>query len=374
MPKFIVPEKIFTGPGCLKELGGFVQTLNLRQALIVTGRSWARESGTLKTILDLLAAAGIDAATIEGVPAEPSSRFIDQLREQVKAKKAQLVIGLGGGSALDAAKAAAILIHSDQTTAWHLYAQKLPDKSLPVITIPSTSGTGSEVTPVSVLTDDDKMIKQSFRSEAMMPKAAFVDPELTLNCPPRITAIAGMDAFVQAVESYCSKFSNHLSDALTEKAIELISKNLVRAFRDGSDLAARQAMAEGSLMAGLALANVRLGAVHGLAHPIGGKYKIPHGLVCAVLMPAVLEFNRPALYSGAEDKYSRLCNLLMADPVDFTQSLLADLGLPKNLRDYKIKEDDFPFFVDLTLLSGSTKANPRPVTKDDVLDLLNKIV
>jgi alcohol dehydrogenase class IV len=374
MPKFIVPEKIFTGPGCLKELPGFVQPLNLHQALIVTGRAWARESGALKNILNLLSSAGLETTAIEGVPAEPSSQYIDQLRQQVKSKNADLVIGLGGGSALDAAKAAAILIHSDQSTAWHLDAQKLPDKSLPVITIPSTSGTGSEVTPVSVLTDEEKMIKQSFRSEAMMPKAAFVDPELTLACPPDLTAISGMDAFVQAVESYCSKFSTNLSDALTEKAIELISKNLVRAFRDGTDQHARQAMAEGSLMAGMALSNVRLGAVHGLAHPIGGKYKIPHGLVCAVLMPAVLEFNRSALYSGAEDKYSRLCNLLMADPVVFTQNLLADLGLPKDLRDYKIQEEDFPFFVDLTLRSGSTKANPRPVTQDDVIDLLRKVV
>ncbi len=374
MPKFIVPEKIFTGPACLKELPGFVQSLNLRRALIVTGRSWARESGALKKILDLLTSAGLEASAIEGVPAEPSSQYIDQLREQVKIKNADLVIGLGGGSALDAAKAVAILINSDQSTAWHLYAQKLPDKSLPVITIPSTSGTGSEVTPVSVLTDDEKMIKQSFRSEAMMPKAAFVDPELTLYCPPDITAIAGMDAFVQAVESFCSKFSTSLSDALTEKAIALIAKNLVQVFRDGTNLNARQAMAEGSLLAGMALSNVRLGAVHGLAHPIGGKYKIPHGLVCGVLMPAVLEFNRSALYSGSEDKYSRLCNLLMADPVTFTRSLLADLGLPKDLRDYKIKEEDFPFFIDLTLRSGSTKANPRQVTKDDVLDLLRKIV
>ncbi len=374
MSKFSVPEKIFTGPGCLNELPRVVQSLGAARTLVITGKSWARTSGTLQRIADMLKSAGIACESVEGVPEEPPCRYIDELRETVKAKKCDLVIGLGGGSALDAAKAAAILIYSDQPCAQHLQTQKLPDKSLPVITIPSTSGTGSEVTAVSVLTDTDQDIKQSFRADAMMPRAAIVDPELTVTCNPRVTAMSGMDAIVQAIESFCSKFSNHLSDALTEKAISLISRNLAQAYRDGTDLAARQAVAEGSLMAGMALANVRLGAVHGLAHPIGGKYKIPHGLACAVLMPVVLEFNKSALYSGKEDKYSTLCNILMADPVDYLRRLLSELDLPHDLREYRIKEEDYPFLIDLAMISGSTKANPREVTREDMLELLKKVV
>jgi len=374
MAKFAVPEKIFNGAGCLKELPGLIGSLKVSRPVVVTGKSWARTSGTLKKIEDLLGTVSVRPVVFEGAPAEPTCEFIDQLRDVVKGANVDSVLALGGGSVLDAGKAAAILVNSDQPTAWHLEAQKLPDRSLPVVTIPSTSGTGSEVTPVSVLVDTKQRIKQSFRSEAMMPKAAIVDPELTVLCGPEITAQSGMDAFVQAVESFCSKFSNHLSDALTEKAISLIARNLVEAYRDGSNLAARQAMAEGSLMAGMALANVRLGAVHGLAHPIGGLYHIPHGLACAVLLPAVLEFNQSALYSGQEDKYSRLCNLLMADPVDFSRRLLSDLGLPRDLRKYRIKEEDFPFIADLTMASGSTKANPREVSREDALEILRKVM
>lgn len=374
MGKFQVPERIFTGLGCLNELPTLVQSLRAVRPVVITGRAWARTSGTLQKITDLGRTVGVEIGVIDGVPEEPSCTFIDQLRETLKTRNADLVIGLGGGSALDAAKAAAILVASDQPTAWHLAAQKLPETGLPVIAIPGTSGTGSEVTPVSVLTDEVQNIKQSFRSDAMMPKAAIVDPELMASCPPAVTAMSGMDAFVQAVESFCSKYSNDLSDALTEKAIALIARNLVQAYRDGTDLRARQAMAEGSLMAGMALANVRLGAVHGLAHPIGGLYKIPHGLVCAVLLPAVLDFNKPALYSFREDKYSTMCNLLMADPVEFARNLLRELGLPQDLREYRIKEEDYPFLVDLAMNSGSTRANPREATKGDMLSILKKVV
>ena len=159
-------------------------------------------------------------------------------REVERPSGAQLVIGLGGGSAMDAAKAGAILVQSDQPTVEHVYSQKVPDRSLPVITIPTTSGSGSEATPVAVLTDETKKVKMSIRGSAMMPKAAMVDPELTVTCAPGLTAVAGMDALVQAVESFCSKFSHHVSDALTEKAIGLIAKNLVQAYRDGTDLSA----------------------------------------------------------------------------------------------------------------------------------------
>jgi len=374
MSKFIVPEKIVIGPGCLGELPRIVSALKVARPIVITGKSWARSSGTLQRIEQMLQSVGLPCDSIEGVPEEPPSTFIDQLRDTVKAKQSDLVIGLGGGSVLDAAKAAAILVYSDEPCARHLETQKLPEKSLPVITIPSTSGTGSEVTPVSVLIDPATDIKQSFRSDFMMPKAAIVDPELTITCSPKVTAMSGMDALVQAIESFCSKFSHSLSDALTEKAIGLIAKNLPEAYRDGTNLAARQAVSEGSLMAGMSLANVRLGAVHGLAHPIGGKYKIPHGLVCAVLMPTILEYNQSALYSGPEDKYSRLCNILMADPIDFLRNLLSELHLPQNLKEYHIKETDYSFIVDLAMVSGSTKANPREVSKADMLELLKKIV
>ncbi|MFA5865668.1 MAG: iron-containing alcohol dehydrogenase [Phycisphaerae bacterium] len=374
MAKFIVPEKIITDPGSLSQLPGIVQSMGISRVMLVTGRSWARESGYLGKIIHNLGSVGVVAKVFEGVPEEPSCCVIDQIRESIKANDSQLVIGLGGGSAMDAAKAGAILVYSDKSTVWHLYSQQLPNKSLPTFAIPTTAGTGSEATPVSVLTDEEKKVKMSIRTDAMMPRAAIVDPELTITCSPGLTAITGMDALVQAIESFCSRYSTHLSDAITEKAISLISKNIVEAYRDGTNMNARQAMSEGSLMAGMALANVRLGAVHGLAHPLGGKYGIPHGLVCAVLMPVILEFNKPELYSGKEDKYSLLCNILMADPVIYVRNLLTQLDLPQNLHEYKIKEEDLDVLADQSMTSGSTKANPREVTKDDFLEMLRKVM
>jgi alcohol dehydrogenase len=374
MANFIVPQQIVTGVGCLAELPKIAEGLKVSRAMLVVGKSWARESGYMDKVVELFKTVGIETAVFEGVPAEPPCRVIEELRESLKKHRSELVIGMGGGSVMDAAKAGAILVYSDQPTLYHLETQKLPEKSLPVIAIATTAGTGSEVTPTSVLTDEAAKVKKSFRSFAMMPKAAIVDPELMVACSPKVTAMSGMDAFVQAVEAYCSKFANNLSDALTEKAIVLIAQNLTEAYRDGSNLSARQAMAEGCLMAGMALANVRLGAVHGLAHPIGGKYDLPHGLVCAILLPAVLEFNKPALYAGTEDKYSRLCNLLMADPVEFTRNLLRELKLPQDLKEFKISETDLETLAEQSLDSGSTRANPRECTKGDMLTLLRQVV
>jgi alcohol dehydrogenase class IV len=374
MANFIVPQEIVTGLGCLSELSKVVGRLKVSRATLVIGRSWAQESGYAKKVVDLLKSIGVETDVFQGVPAEPGCGVIDDLRRSIRKHDSQLVIGMGGGSVMDAAKAGAILIYSDEPTVSFIQGAKLPEQALPIIAIATTAGTGSEATPTVVLIDEAKKIKQSFRSFAIMPRVAIVDPELTVLNSPKITAMSGMDAFVQAVEAFCSKFADNISDALTEKAISLISRNLLKVWHDGSDLSARQAMAEGSLMAGMALANVRLGAVHGLAHPIGGKYNIPHGLTCAVLLPVVLEFNKPALYSNCEDKYSRLCNILMADPVDFSRQLLSEMKLPADFKKYKIPHEDVQSLAEQSLNSGSTRANPRECTLPDMIQMIEQVV
>jgi alcohol dehydrogenase class IV len=374
MPNFRVPTQIVLGTGCLADLPKIAGGLHISRALLVVGRTWARETGMTQKVVDLLKTAGIETEIFDGIQSEPPCECIDKLRSVIRLHQSQLIIGMGGGSVMDAAKAGALLYDSNQSTAWHLNSQELPVDALPVIAIPTTAGTGSEATPTVVLTDESTKVKKSFRSFAIMPHAAILDPELTVACSPKVTAMSGMDAFVQAIEAYCSKFANNLSNALTEKAIVLIAQNLGEAYRDGSNLSARQAMLEGSLMAGMALANVRLGAVHGLAHPIGGKYGLPHGLVCAILLPVVLEFNKPALYEGAEDKYSKLCNLLMADPIDFSRSLLRELNLPKDFKEYKISASDLGILAEQAMDSGSTQANPRECSKDDFIEMLKLII
>jgi alcohol dehydrogenase class IV len=374
MANFIVPQEIITGLGCLSELPKVVGRLSVTRATLVVGRSWAQESGYAQKIVDMLKEIDVRTHIFSGVPAEPGCQIIDELRQAIRMHNSEVVIGMGGGSVMDAAKAGSILINSKEPTAHHLQSQKLPEYALPVIAIATTAGTGSEATPTVVLTDEATRVKQSFRSFNIMPAAAIVDPELMVMNSQKITAMSGMDAFVQAVEAFCSKFATNLSDALTEKAISLIAQNLTKAWHDGSNLSARQAMGEGSLMAGMALANVRLGAVHGLAHPIGGKYDIPHGLTCAILLPVVLEFNKSALYSDSEDKYSRLCNILMADPVNFSRQLLKEMNLPKNFREYKIPHDAVRSLAEQSLNSGSTKANPRNCSLEDMMQMIEQVI
>lgn len=370
---FIAPHVIVTGPGCFGELPALAKRLG-RRAIVVVGTGSARAGGWVDKAKGLFNSQGIEVRVFAGVRPEPACDQVDLLREQIRADRADLLIAIGGGSVMDLAKAAAILVCSDKSVEEHLLTQRLPETSLPVIAIPTTAGTGSEATPTSVLTDTKAAVKRSIRTEIMMPAVAIVDAELTCSCPAQLTAIVGMDALTQAIESFCSQLATNITEALSEKAICLISQNLERACRDGSDLQARAALAEGSLLAGLALANARLGAVHGLAHPIGGKYGVPHGLACAVLLPAVLEFNRSTLSAGRFDKYTHMGRLLGCDPVEYARSILVSLQLPQDLKDFRIDRSRVDELAREGMLSGSTKANPRPLTADDLAGILGQVI
>ncbi|NLX06361.1 MAG: iron-containing alcohol dehydrogenase [Phycisphaerae bacterium] len=372
MHAFIVPPKIVTGPGCIGELGTEASRLGRSAMLVIGCKSVASAGGTDK-LRGQLTAAGLTVEVFENVHPEPPCQDVDTLRQRIKTHGSDVLVAVGGGSVMDIAKAAAILAFSDRPTAEHVASQRLPDRSLPMIAAPTTAGTGSEATPTAVLTDKSIDRKKSIRHpELMMPKVAIVDPELMLSCPPGVTAASGADAFVQAVESFCSKITTSLTDACSEKAIVLTARHLERAYRDGSDLEARQAMAEGSLLAGMALANARLGVVHGLAHPIGGRFGVPHGLACAVLLPYVLEYNRQVL--EASGKYARLAGLLGTDPVRFAWNLLKSLDLPSDFRTWPVDRSLIPELAEEGMDSGSTKANPRPATRDDLAALLEKVL
>jgi alcohol dehydrogenase len=261
----------------------------------------------------------------------------------------------------------------------------------PIIAIPTTSGTGSEVTRVCVLSDPEHRRKASIRTDAMLPRVAIVDPELTVSCPgararfPReqVTAHSGADALVQAVEAYVSRGANPMTDALAREAAQLAAGALPRAVADGADRAAREAMALASTMAGLALNTARLGLVHGIAHAAGAVTGAAHGLLCGLLLPYVIEFNLPA----AAAKYAELARAVgAAGPDDsetdaahaflaFARDLLRQAGIPERLSDVGFPEDALPHWgprtvpagTAETMPSGSTQANPRPVSPDDAL-------
>lgn len=345
-----------------------------RRPMVVTGTA-LRRAGRLELLLQNLRRVGVDPALHEGVPPEPTLAVLQSVMDAVAAAGADSVIAVGGGSALDIGKAAAALAGAGPTAEEFFAGHPIPSEGRPIIVLPTTSGTGSEVTRVCVLSDPRNQRKASIRSDSMLPRLAIVDPELTLSCPPSVTAHSGVDALVQTIEAFVSSGANPLTDALALEAARLAAGALETAVRDGTDRAAREAMALGSLMAGLALNTARLGLVHGLAHPIGALTGAAHGLLCGLLLPAVMQFNLPV----TEVKYARLARELGAaatgtpEPaaaealVAFISDLGQRVGIPQRLREVGLREDALEYVAAEAMPSGSTKANPRPVSQADAL-------
>ena len=305
---FTTAGEIVTGSGCLASVGDKLAALGMR-ALIVTGRRAMQEAG----ITDSAAALVGEAVLFSEVESDPSAATVDRGRALCRDRACEFVIGLGGGSALDAGKAIAGLANETAPVAEFMNGRKLDHGGIPFVAIPTTAGTGSEATPNAVLSIPEQNVKKSIRDASYLPRIAVVDPELTLSVPPGVTAQTGMDALTQAIESYISIHATPLTEALSLQAIELLARSLTDAHDDGTNLAAREDCLYGSLLAGMALANARLGAVHGLAHPIGVRYGVPHGLVCAVLLPPVLRMNE----DFAEEKFERMSDVVGQSIIEF---------------------------------------------------------
>ncbi|MBC7287839.1 MAG: iron-containing alcohol dehydrogenase [Armatimonadetes bacterium] len=374
-----LPTRIIFGSGRLAEAGKFVAPLG-RKALVVVGSGSVVSSGALDRLRQALGASGVECSVFSGVPAEPPLSVVDAGREAARQARADVVIGMGGGSVIDVAKAIAALAFEEEPTArYHRGERPIIQRGLPCVAIPTTAGTGAEVTPNSVLTDTERGVKASLRGGDLMPAVALIDPELTVSCPPWQTAYSGLDAIVQALESYVSKGSNPYSDALALRAFEIMAPAIRTAVENGEDLAAREAMALGAAMAGMALACARLGLVHGLAHPIGHICGVPHGMVCAMLMPAVMEFNLPV----AAPKYAAAAGaigLSVGDDVsasraliDWMRQLCTDFAITRSLDSYGLTTSHYGTIIEQTLASGSTRHNPRDVTAEDVRAILDRL-
>ena len=375
--QFTTAGKIRFGHGCLTSLGEEARNLG-RRALLVTGGRSLTASGKRDAILTLLKDAGVEVLLFDKVEPEPSTDTVDAAVQALRDFGGDLVIGVGGGSALDVAKAAAGLAHADSPAREYVAGKKPPEREVKLIAVPTTAGTGTEVTKVAVLSDKAANLKVGVRAETWVPDVALVDPDLTLGLPPALTAQTGMDAFVQAVESYLSVGASPFTDPFALKATQLIAGNIRAACANGSDREARGAMALGSLMAGVALANARLGLVHGLAHPIGARTGAHHGLVCALLLDAVLEFNLQtserrlaelAWAVGAAKKNVSVPEAARAF-ISFCRTLREDIGIKKTPEALRVPEDQLDSVVAETLASGSTKSNPRPVSPEDVRTVL----
>lgn len=373
--EFATAGRIVFGAGTLGEVGPAALALG-RRALVVTGRHIARA----QRVFEALDRAGVRTTTFP-VIREPTIDDAVAGAALARTERAELVIGFGGGAALDAAKAIAALATNPGDPLDYLEVigrgQPLGQPALPCIAIPTTAGTGSEVTRNAVLASPTHRVKVSLRSPHMLPRVAIVDPELTRGLPPAVTASTGLDALTQLIEPYLSSRANPLTDAACVEGIRRAARSLRRAVEAGSDLGAREDMAVASLFGGLALANAGLGAVHGFAGPIGGMFNAPHGAVCAALLPHVLAANLRALRSRAPDhpalaRFEDVARLLTGratataeDAATWVVQLITDLQIPR-LRTYRIAAGDAPGVVDAAAKASSMKANPLLLTQEEL--------
>jgi alcohol dehydrogenase class IV len=353
-----------------------------QRALVVTGRTSERA----RPLLDELAIQGIATVTFP-VVGEPTTDTVREATGLARRESCHLVIGFGGGSALDAGKAIAALLTNEGDPEDYVEVigkgKQLTQPSAPCIAIPTTSGTGSEVTRNAVLASPKHGVKVSMRSSLMLPRVALVDPELTYGLPPEITASTGLDAFTQLVEPYTSSRANPITDALCRDGIRRVARSLARAFEHGNDTAAREDMALASLFGGLALANAGLGIVHGIAGPIGGRFSAPHGATCARLLPYAMEVNIAAMQkrlpkSEALRRYDEIARTLTGNGtakagngVEWIRELCGTFRIP-SLASYGMSVEDFPELIESAYRASSTKGNPVQLTKDEMLRILTR--
>ncbi|MDD5697902.1 MAG: iron-containing alcohol dehydrogenase [Victivallaceae bacterium] len=363
------PGKIIFGDGVADYLPGELPPV--ARVLLAVGRH-AATSGLAARLERLLK--NFRLITFCGVPAEAPLSAVDDIIRQGRTKKVSAVVAAGGGSVIDAAKAAAGLIPLDGETADYFYSRKtIPGKGLFFAALPTTAGTGAEATPNAVLTDPETEIKKSLRHPALLADLAIIDPELTYSCPDQLTAHSGFDALTQAIESYLSRKANTVSGALAARAVPLIFNALPKACADPANRQARRELAEGSMITALAFAQSGLGAVHGLAHPLGSKLHVAHGLCCAILLPLILRRNQ-AVCSAALDELAAACGC--ADGSGFIgriEQLGKTLGIPGNFRKFGFSPEIFPFVLK-NCRSGSMNSNPRRFEDAEILEILETLL
>jgi alcohol dehydrogenase class IV len=377
--EFSTPTRILFGPGAVREVAPAAKALGER-ALVVAGRDPERAG----PLVEHLRTQGV-AVTVFSVPGEPTIERVRGGVERARETDCVLVVGFGGGSVLDAGKAVAALLTNGGDPLDYLEVigkgRALVRPSAPYIAIPTTAGTGAEVTRNAVLASTEHYVKASLRSDFMYPRLAVVDPELTLTLPPAVTASTGLDALTQLVEPFVSTAANPVTDALCRDGMARVTRSLRRAWEDGRNAAAREDMALASLFGGLALANAKLGVVHGCAAVLGGRYPAPHGAVCARLLPIVMAANVAALHDRSTGgpalrRYEEVARILtgrseatIADGIRWAQALCADLGIPP-LGRHGMVAADIPALVTETQRASSTKGNPIRLTDEEVADIL----
>ncbi|MCU0576494.1 MAG: iron-containing alcohol dehydrogenase, partial [Desulfobacterota bacterium] len=350
---FSTTPRIVMGPGSVKTIGTEVKSRGISRVLIVTDKG-VISAGLMKPIEESFKTSRVKYDVFDKVEPDPRYEIVADCVETVRESKAQMLIGLGGGSPMDITKTAAVMLTNKGPIGAYFGIGLIPKPGLPTILIPTTAGTGSEVTPIAILSDEGEKLKKGIVSPYLYPAIGILDPELTTGLPPHVTAATGMDALIHAIEAYTSINATTITDMYCIKAIELIYKNIRIAFAKGDNIDARTAMMEGALLAGIAFANAGVTAVHAFAYPIGAEFHIPHGVANTLMLPHVIRFN----VLGNLEKFAQLAkpfglsvegldNLAIVDKVIAAIDRLADdIRVPRHLADFGVKEKDIPMLAD----------------------------
>ena len=379
--RIILNETSYFGAGSRKVIAEEVAKRGYKKALVVTDKDLVK-FGVAAQVTDVLKAAGIPFEMFDEVKPNPTVKNVKNGIAAFKAAGADFIVAIGGGSSMDTSKAVGIIINNpefaDVTSLEGVANTK--KKSVPVIALPTTAGTAAEVTINYVITDEENVKKMVCVDPNDIPTLAIIDPELMLSMPRGLTAATGMDALTHAIEGLITLGAWEMSDMFEIKAIEMIAKWLPKAVENPSDIEARDGMATAQYIAGMAFSNVGLGLVHGMAHPLGAYYDIPHGVANALLLPIVMEFNAPA----ALDKYVTIAKAMNAykegmtreeaaeAAVDAVRQLSIRVGIPQHLAELGIKETDLPRLAKAAFADVCTPGNPRDITEEDILELYKK--
>ena len=369
---FRLPPEIYFGGGEGKKTGELVKRWG-EKALLVTGKKSMQETGILEEILKSLERAGVQCSIFDQVEPEPSLETVDRGLDLAYRERCDFVISLGGGSAQDCGKAIAGLCGNSHTVLPYFEGKVLSSPGIPWIAVPTTAGTGSEMTTNAVLTDYRTKLKKSFRSPYLLAKLVIIDPLYTRFMSPYLTATS-VDALVQALEAYVSQEVNPVSEVLAEEAIELLWKYLPQAVKEGQNLNYRKQVAKGSMISAMAFANSASGPAHGLSHIVGPEFSVVHGEACGIFFPRVVEFNREVL----KDRYEKIARIVEIEGeedlidkfIEAFLNLMKEIGLRTSLGELGIKEDMLQGIVKEERIGRNLRENPRPMGEEEIYTLL----
>ncbi len=381
--RFILNEVSYFGPGARKELPGVVARLGFKKALVVTDKGLVK-FGVAKMVTDVLEEAGIAYDMYSEVKPNPTVTNVKMGVEAFAAAGADFIVAIGGGSAMDTAKGIGIVTNNPEFADVVSLEGCAPTKkkTVPIIALPTTAGTAAETTINYVIIDEEKQKKMVCVDPNDIPCCSIIDAELMYTLPKGTTAATGMDALTHAIEGYITKAAWELSDMFEIEAIRMINKHLRTAVYDPTNPVGRHGMAVAQYVAGMAFSNVGLGVVHGMAHPMGSLFDIPHGVANALLLPTVMEFNKPVCI----DKYVEIAKAMDAykegmtkaeaaqAACDAVRALAIEVGIPQHLSEIGIKEEDIDALADQAIADVCTPGNPRQVTRADIVELYRRVL